>query len=201
MKDKLIPLSKDRLFYTLQMEGIHVGRPSIFIRLAYCNLACTFCDSAYTWKPDYVNDKEKPDFVDREYLINEIKKYNCKNLVFTGGEPLLFQDNINSLFDNYKLWGYKVDIETNGTILPKNTDLYEFFYNVSPKLSNNGADSFEKRINSEAIEFFRDYGKSIFKFVIKEKEDWNEIKKDFIDKFNIPFKKIWLMPEGQTREQ
>jgi 7-carboxy-7-deazaguanine synthase len=196
-----LPLSKDGVFYTLQGEGRNVGKPSIFIRLAYCNLKCEWCDSFYTWQPEYVNDKEKPDWVYISTIIEEIQKhYYCKNIVITGGEPLLFQQNLLNLLSILYRKDYRIEIETNGTILPMLMHDH-FYFNVSPKLSNNIADSIGKRINKEALTFFSSYERAIFKFVITKEEDWEEIREDFIIPFDIPLSKIYLMPEGKTEEE
>ncbi|NIO36533.1 hypothetical protein GTO27_02395, partial [Candidatus Bathyarchaeota archaeon] len=38
------------IFYSIEGEGIEIGRPEVFIRLAECNLRCTWCDTKYTWE-------------------------------------------------------------------------------------------------------------------------------------------------------
>lgn len=91
------------IFYSIQGEGGRQGEASIFIRLANCNLNCWFCDTDWT----------KGIEMSLEQIQNEIKDFNCKWIVWTGGEPTLqLNDSILSYFANL---GYKQAIETNGT--------------------------------------------------------------------------------------
>jgi len=197
-----VPLSNDGIFYTVQGEGKNTGQLSIFIRLSYCNLHCSFCDSFYTWKSEYVNSIEKPNWVSLDYILQEIKKYSlCKHIVFTGGEPLLFQNKLLRLFQVLNKEGYTIEIETNGTIIPFFVTSLYCSFNISPKLSNNTTDTRKKRICFEALQSLNHTFSHIFKFVVNNKDDWEEIEKDFIIPFNIPLNKIYLMPEGQTREE
>lgn len=91
------------IFYSIQGEGGRQGEASIFIRLANCNLNCWFCDTDWT----------KGIEMSLEQIQNEIKDFNCKWIVWTGGEPTLqLNDSILNYFANL---GYKQAIETNGT--------------------------------------------------------------------------------------
>jgi len=210
IEDKLstltIPLSHDKVFKTLQCEGPSVGKPSVFIRLSYCNLSCKWCDSFYTWKPEYVNSLEKPFFENLTRIFNDLNLVqtnhnNCFRVVITGGEPLLFQDALQYFVFKSLINGYDVEIETNGTIKP-NSFLSTFCsFNVSPKLSNNMSDEPNKRIVPEVINSFVRNKKAIFKFVVHKEEDWEEIKRDYLIPCHIPLNRVWLMPEGQTQEQ
>lgn len=90
------------IFYSIQGEGGRQGCPSIFIRLADCNLNCWFCDT----------DWSKGTMMTIEEVITEIRQYNCNWIVWTGGEPTLqLSNDILAEFPNR----YKHAIETNGT--------------------------------------------------------------------------------------
>ncbi len=175
-------------FLSFQGEGATVGKLSYFIRLSGCNLRCNFCDSKYTW-----GDGEEKSISN---LKDEIKIHGHRNIIITGGEPLLQQKELFSLI--FSLKKYKFEIETNGTIMPMFISTRNVFYNISPKLKNSGNDE-EKSINSEALRFFSMYKKSIFKFVITSEKDLDEVLK-IINRFDIPREKIYLMPEGVTSE-
>lgn len=96
-------LNVNEIFYSLQGEGGRTGQASIFIRLAKCNLACSFCDT----------DFERGVKMSLEEVFKEIEKYNCKWIIWTGGEPALqLNDKIVAFF---KERGYRQAIETNGT--------------------------------------------------------------------------------------
>lgn len=96
-------LNVNEIFYSLQGEGGRTGQASIFIRLAKCNLACSFCDT----------DFERGVKMSLEEVLKEIEQYNCKWIIWTGGEPALqLNDKIVAFF---KERDYLQAIETNGT--------------------------------------------------------------------------------------
>lgn len=113
-------LRVNEIFYSLQGEGLRTGIPTWFIRLAGCNRSCAFCDTNHA---DYV-----------EMTCQEIVKKlegNCKNIVWTGGEPCLqLTDEVVGFFHDA---GYYQALETNGTIRPP---LGIDYVAVSPKASN-----------------------------------------------------------------
>ena len=76
----------NEIFYSIQGEGKWTGLPNIFIRTTGCNLRCNYCDTKYA----YEEGTEKS--IDQ--IIKEIKKFNCKKICLTGGEPLLQKDSI-----------------------------------------------------------------------------------------------------------
>lgn len=109
-------LSVNSIFYTIQGEGPFAGTPAVFIRLAGCNLQCPFCDTEYT--DHLVNDPVE--------VINRAIRLVPKNLiilagsdnaplvVITGGEP--FRQDIRRLVKMLLNYGFRVQIETNGTL-------------------------------------------------------------------------------------
>ena len=114
------------VFYTLQGEGPFTGHPSVFVRLAGCNLACTWCDTEFessTWRPSL-----------DELLTNIREKPQADLVVLTGGEP--FRQNIRPLIEALLAQGKRVQIETNGVLwvdLPHHPNL---FIVCSPKTKN-----------------------------------------------------------------
>lgn len=118
------------IFPTIQGEGSNVGTPAVFIRLGGCNLACDFCDTEF----------ESFAEMKLEDIASEIQKLslNSKNIrskdlvVITGGEPL--RQNIIPLCKRLLDDGFKVQIETNGTLfldLPKEVEIICSPKNVS----------------------------------------------------------------------
>ena len=85
------------------------GTSTVFIRLAGCNMKCSYCDTACT------QSKKSGSKFTIEQIINSIKKLKCKNLLITGGEPLMQRKGIISLLKRLKGWGCKIQIETNGS--------------------------------------------------------------------------------------
>jgi 7-carboxy-7-deazaguanine synthase len=100
-----IKMKIKEIFYSIQGEGLTQGLPTIFIRFVGCNLRCTYCDTRYA----YDGGKE----MSADEILAEIKKFNCRRVCLTGGEPLL-QADLLKLID--KLKGYEISIETNGSL-------------------------------------------------------------------------------------
>ena len=101
----------NEIFYSIQGESAWTGYPTVFVRLQGCNMECTYCDTKYAQKK---GGKE----MTPEEVAEEIRKYPASYICFTGGEPLLQQDEIikviRKLADPYTAFS----IETNGTIVP-----------------------------------------------------------------------------------
>ncbi len=93
-------------FYTIQGEGFNSGKPAYFIRLGGCDVGCVWCDVKDSW------DINAHPFKSIEEIIEDIKKYNCKNVVVTGGEPLMH--NLDALCEALKKNNYNTWIETSG---------------------------------------------------------------------------------------
>lgn len=96
----------NEIFYSIQGEGHHAGTPAIFIRLQGCNLKCKFCDTKHQEGKEFTFDM----------ILNQIRKYNSKTIVITGGEPLAQYNELEKLVRTLKLHNYRIHIETNGTI-------------------------------------------------------------------------------------
>lgn len=108
----------NEIFYSLQGEGANSGVPMIFVRFSGCNLKCSFCDTQHQ---SYTE-------MSLEDILAELKKYPCKRIVVTGGEPTL---SIDSSFTEFMhQHGYWIAMETNGThTVPEGID----WVTVSPK--------------------------------------------------------------------
>lgn len=193
-----IPIAE--IFCSIQGEGKSTGKPSVFVRVWGCNLFCRFkgvdCDTPYA----VYTERDKAKLMTVNEVILEIVKYNCKHIVWTGGEPTLYQDFIIDVMSRLKKMKYTSEVETNGTnVIKKKLSSVVNQFNVSLKLksSNQKNDIFDKkRINQLALNFFNPK-KSYFKFVINGEDDLKEIKQ--LNKLYPNFE-IWLMPEGFKRE-
>ncbi|MBN2603352.1 MAG: radical SAM protein [Candidatus Thermoplasmatota archaeon] len=97
----------NEIFYSIQGEGKWTGLPNIFIRTTGCNLRCSYCDTKYAY--DEGTEKSIKD------ILKEIKKFSCKNICITGGEPLL-QSDILKLLEFLIKENYSICLETNGSI-------------------------------------------------------------------------------------
>ena len=187
------------IFSSIQGEGIHAGKHSVFLRTSLCNLKCVWCDTKYTWDWDRYDYAKEVHEIPIEKVIEKIKQFDIKHLVITGGEPLIQQNNITSLLSNLGA-DYFVEVETDCTIIP-NSDLLEYVnhWNVSPKTSNSGNSS-ETREIPQCYDFFAKLENCIFKFVIENETDLAEID-ELITKYSIPKNKILLMPQASTKDE
>jgi len=95
------------IFRSLQGEGKSQGRPCTFIRLAGCNLRCAWCDTSYAWEGG-----EKMSVIE---VLDRVWLLNGRQICITGGEPLLQREEVLELLKKFRLHGYTVEIETNGT--------------------------------------------------------------------------------------
>ena len=102
-----ITLNITEIFFSLQGEAKEVGLPTVFIRLTGCPLRCNYCDTAYAFKGN------NPLTI--SYILNEVSKYNTPYICVTGGEPMA-QSNCLKLLDSLIEAGYKVSMETSGSI-------------------------------------------------------------------------------------
>lgn len=95
------------IYKSVQGESSFAGRPCIFVRLAGCNLRCSWCDSEYTFKGGYKSSEDE--------IVAEVKKLAPVKLVeFTGGEPLLQERELIPLMQRLLDAGYELMIETSG---------------------------------------------------------------------------------------
>lgn len=195
------------IFYTLQGEGASCGRPAIFVRLSNCNLSCCWCDTPYTWNFEKVKSDHPDKYVKANQQISmsvdqlraAINKYPSNSiLVITGGEPMLQQKEIIELIYGGTLNVDRIEIETNGTIVPHMELFPHINFNVSLKLSNAGMLP-EKRIRPAAIQAYV-LANSILKFVVDTPQDLEEIQR-IIERFNIDNSRVWLMPQGTEEQQ
>lgn len=207
---KVNKVAVSEVFYSIQGEGKTVGIPSVFVRLGGCNLICGGmgtqfdgelhneaewrCDSIEVWmkaKSTPVSEILPPD------CIRAI--VNGAHIILTGGEPMIQQKRLEPFIEYIKEFinpeAY-FEVETNGTIMPndymqKNIDLW----NCSPKLKNAGMDT-EMTFKKDVIEKLNTLN-TIFKFVINDLKEWEEIKELYLD--IVEKKKIYLMPAGENQ--
>ena len=100
-----IPLME--MFYSLQGEGFNTGQPAFFIRLAGCNVECSWCDVKESW-----NTNENS-IIAIDDIVHEALKHAARFVVITGGEPTLY--DLTSLTNKLKSYNFEIAIETSGT--------------------------------------------------------------------------------------
>jgi organic radical activating enzyme len=126
-------LKVKEIFYSLQGEGGRQGEAAVFVRLSGCNLKCAFCDT----------DFSGGETMKLVQILSVIRKFPCRWIIWTGGEPSLQLTNKAITF--FKCEGYFQAVESNGHYrLP---DLLDYIV-VSPK----GNPDYAKKINPNVDE-------------------------------------------------
>lgn len=177
------------IFASIDGEGRFAGIPAIFIRLAGCNLKCTWCDSKYAWSKD--------ELIYSELSVNEIvsivdklhQKYGITHVTLTGGEPLISKD-VDSLIDrltdrSFDEPQYIVNIETNGAVnlIPwasKYRNKNDILFTMDWKCPSSGMNEYMKERNLSALSYRYSsefHIKDIVKFVVGSQEDLEEVKR------------------------
>lgn len=186
---------------TIQGEGPSSGRRAGFVRLGGCNLSCVWCDTPYTWDWSGKNGTAYDPATElhddsADNLIRQICDMNVPLAVITGGEPTSQPESLRQLALGLVATGHTVEIETNGTRTPHPELLANpaVHFNVSPKLANSG-EPYHRRVNLDAIQHYAQTGRAVFKFVVCEPSDLDEV--DSLMSGVTP-EMVWLMPQGTT---
>jgi 7-carboxy-7-deazaguanine synthase len=204
-------LGEPEIFASLQGEGPSVGKPSTFVRLSRCNLACVWCDTAYTWRFSGDNRPHRDDIaferganqitLDEAEVAARIAALGVARLVVTGGEPLLQGPALARMLAllRTRLPALHIEIETNGTVAPTPAvDALVDQYNVSPKLKHSGNPA-DLALLPDRLAAWAAHPKAWFKFVIAEPGDLAEVLA-IQQAHAVPSTRIFLMPEGRDGE-
>jgi len=191
-------LKISEIFESIQGEGINAGKDSIFIRTALCNLKCSWCDTKYTWDWENFDYDAEVHELPIDKIIQKLENFTANNIVITGGEPLMQQEELISLLSSLPK-KFFIEIETNGTILPLDrlVSLIDQ-WNVSPKTSNSN-NLLEQCEIANCYNFFKSNQKTFFKFVVETESDILEIT-ELVKKYNIDKSKIFLMPQAFEKD-
>lgn len=92
------------IFHSVQGEGFRSGIPHVFIRFGKCNLRCEWCDTNF----------DEYEAMTAQQIMEKVNEYPCKNIIFTGGEPML--NDLWPLARMLKQQHYHLSVESNGTV-------------------------------------------------------------------------------------
>ena len=95
------------IFHSIQGETLYAGRPCAFVRLAGCNLDCSYCDTRYA--------RESGTKMSIDEIVQRVAERPFRLAMVTGGEPLV-QDETPELVKRFISSGYTVLVETNGSL-------------------------------------------------------------------------------------
>jgi 7-carboxy-7-deazaguanine synthase len=184
------------IYLSIQGEGLLTGTESVFVRASGCNLRCRYCDTPYaSWQPE-------GDDLSVDEITADVLRHNCRHVVVTGGEPMLFSELV-PLCEALHERGLHITIETAGTLdLPVRCDLMS----VSPKLSNSTPDADKhprwsmrhdraRHVPAVIRRLTTDYAYQL-KFVVDAERDLVEIER-YLDEFpHVDRGRVLLMPQG-----
>ncbi len=189
------PDGNPEIFYSIQGEGVNIGVPAVFLRLALCNLRCDWCDTKYTWDWEHYEYEKEVRDMSLSAVEEEITGFACCHLVITGGETLMQARQMIPLARSLKKLGYFIEVETNGTLVPPQelSSLVDQ-WNVSPKLTNS-ANPVKQREVPRALNYFAGIPNSYFKYVVDKPEDFREIV-SLNSKYGIARARTILMPQA-----
>jgi len=162
-------LKVNEIYRSIQGESSKSGLPCVFVRLTYCNLRCAYCDTEYAF---YEGEDKSV-----EEIINEVKKYNCKLVEVTGGEPLVQKeclDLMKRLCDE----GFDVMLETGGSLSIKEIDERVMIV-MDLKCPSS---KMEKKNMYENLAFLKSGDE--LKFVIGNREDY-DWSKEIISRYDL----------------
>lgn len=163
-------LKVNEIYYSIQGESSKAGLPCVFVRLTYCNLRCNYCDTEYA----FYDGKE----ISMDEIITEVKKYDCKLIEITGGEPLVQMEECLKLMKRLSDDGYEVMIETAGNLSIKEIDKRVMII-MDLKCPSSGM---MKKNLYENINYLKQTDE--VKFVIGDREDY-EWSKEQLTKYSL----------------
>lgn len=168
------------IFFSIQGESTHAGRPCVFVRLTGCNLRCTWCDSEYTFTGG--------ERMSIEEVLERVRAYDCNLVEVTGGEPLAQAESfelIRRLCDEQ----YEVLIETSGSIDIAPVDKRAKVI-LDIKCPGSGEESKNRWSN---LEHLTPDGE--IKFVISDRADYeyarSMIREKHLDRWTILLSPVW----------
>lgn len=170
-------LKVNEIFYSIQGESSNAGLPCVFVRLTYCNLRCSYCDTEYA----FYEGKD----LSIDEIISEVKKYNCKLVEITGGEPLVQNESLILMKELCNL-GYEVMLETGGSLSVNEIDER---VKIIMDLKTPSSNMLKKNLY-ENINYLKPNDE--IKFVIGSREDYDWTKGK-IEEYNLSNKFIVLL--------
>ena len=163
-------LTVNEIYHSVQGESTWAGRPCVFVRLTFCDLRCSYCDTEYAF---YEGQKRSLD-----EIVAQVAALQCPLVEITGGEPLL-QKNVLPLMKMLCDAGHTVLLETSGAhdISPVDSRVHRIMDLKTP-----GSGEVEKNLRSN-IEHLTP--RDEVKFVIGSREDY-EWSREKVDRFSLP---------------
>lgn len=184
--------------WSWQGEGENRGKKTLILRFKRCNRNCWFCDTKVKMK---VMEEAEYSISDIQTMVNE----NNLQVMITGGEPTYNNNLLGTILLLNKIDCEKFEVETNGFQLERLISEVKTKKNVtyvlSPKLFNTDDLDFYKNL----VNVIKDNDNVIIKFVVEPLKSitypHGTTFLDYLKEIKFNTNKLWLMPEGKTREE
>ncbi|MFL6515297.1 MAG: 7-carboxy-7-deazaguanine synthase QueE [Chthoniobacterales bacterium] len=162
-------LTINEIYHSVQGESTWAGLPCVFVRLTFCDLRCSYCDTEYA----FYEGQKRP----LEEIVAQVATFGCPLVEITGGEPLL-QNNVLPLMTMLCDAGYTVLLETSGAhdISPVDARVHRIMDLKTP-----GSAEVDKNLWSNLDHLT---GRDEVKFVIGSREDY-EWSRDKVNRFDL----------------
>lgn len=211
-------------FYSIQGEGEYTGVPSLFFRFGGCNMRCEGfgcsekapdgvtvegCDTVYAVNKEHFGSQWQS-VTKLQQFIEIIDNYALPenvDIVFTGGEPLIYADN--PLFVEFLEYltanKHRITFETNGA-MPINFAKFPIYrkciYALSVKLSNSG-EVYAKRVKPEIFIDIASHAKeSFFKFTVDKAHIGSQLEEEIARIVAyLPDESVYCMPMGGSKAE
>lgn len=169
------------IFKSIDGEGKRTGLPTTFIRLFGCNLHCSYCDTRYGCEGNDYTEMSVQEIVDK------VGELGLDSITVTGGEPLIHED-ILQLVDCLSYNGYRVNIETNGSVDLRTIPRFrKLFFTMDYKCPTS---LMENKMNLDNFKYL--VKKDVLKFVVGSIQDLDKAR-EIIMKYN-PCCKVYISP-------
>lgn len=153
----------NEIFHSIQGEGLTMGIPTTFVRLAGCNLRCQWCDTKYAY------DEGEEMGIDE--ILARVEELGCDQVCVTGGEPLHQEGHVR-LIEKLLESGHLVTLETNGSFSLEELPVSDhFMISMDLKCPSSKMDDQMRLENLELLS-----PNDQLKFVICDEEDYEHAK-------------------------
>lgn len=179
---------------TVQGEGPSAGRAAAFVRLGGCNLACEWCDTAYTWDSGRHDLSRELTARSTQEVTQQALAVGAPLIVITGGEPALQSQQAAVLAREARAAGASVELETSASVpLGDLADAVTLVV-ASPKLAGAGQPT-TARLRWDVLNAVAALPHAVFKYVVRTDEDLAEAEA-VSEKLGLAASRIWIMPEA-----
>lgn len=163
---------------TIQGEGLSLGRPAVFVRLAGCPLSCCWCDTPFSWDWMRFERSAEVTAMTSQAVWDQTRALasgtGASTLVLTGGEPASQSAGLLPVVESARAAGWWVEMETSGAVFPGPLTTLLDLITVSPKTSSSEVPR-AQRLRPDVLAVLAQAPNTVWKFVIDSEADFDEV--------------------------